>query len=312
MKASVIAVAAIAASVAGAAHTEENRYIAPNGSGSACTAAAPCRYPIDAWNSLGGVNGTIHTLSDGFYSGLSTYGFAYGFSIQGTGPGTQLSTYAVSSASTLDLALTNVSMSSIGGSFAAAGSMLIDDVTFRKTSPLGFYFAPSGAASLTIRNSSFHDASTGTGAAIRIVTGGHNVNVTLDNVKVSGGIRGIVIDASGGGWAKVTIKDSTFTNIIGPAIYGTAGSGNVRLYLDNVTATNSNVGVVMAGANSLAWMTRSTIAGNATGIQQASGSKVFSYKNNYIFNNGTDGVPLPTSPSPAQGMPSGEIASALK
>ena len=193
------------------------------------------------------------------------------------------------------------------------GSLTAENVSFSYATGLntsGVQFTPGGPATLTLKNVRFNNFANGTGAAIRIVTGGHNVNVTLDNVQVSGGIRGIVIDTSGGGWAKVNIENSSFTNITGPAIYGNAGSGNIRLYLDNVSATNSNVGVVMAGANALAWMTQSKIAGNATGIQQAAGAKIYSYKDNQIFNNSTDGTPLPASPSPAQSMPGNEIASA--
>jgi len=310
MKMLMITAAAVLVSGAGEAYAQES-YVVRGGSGSTCSYQAPCEMMFTARSALGTTTGTVYALSDGFYGGLSMFGFPYGFSFEGTGSGTFINGYSVSSPSTLNLALKGASLHGTG-TFQAPGSMLIEDVTFRRTGPFGFYFAPQGAASLTIRNSAFHDASVGAGAAIQIVTGGHNVNVTLDNVKVSGGIRGIVIDTSGGGWAKVNIENSSFTNITGPAIYGNAGSGNIRLYLDNVSATNSNVGVVMAGANALAWMTQSKIAGNATGIQQAAGAKIYSYKDNQIFNNGTDGTPLPASPSPVQSMPGGEIASVLR
>jgi len=198
--------------------------------------------------------------------------------------------------------------------FVTGSSLIVEDTVIEDqlyaSGGHGINFAPTTTASLTVRNVKFSNASAGTGAAIKIVTGGQSVNVTLENVQVAGGIRGIVIDTTGGGWAKVNIENSSFTNIVGPAIYGTAGSGNIRLYLDDVSATNSNVGVVMAGANAMAWMTQSKIAGNVTGIQQAGGAKVYSYKDNQIFNNSTDGTPLPASPTPVQALPDNQIASA--
>ena len=294
------------------AEAQNRRFVARGGSGDVCSYAAPCA-DIFAAAVSGTGGGTIKMLSEGEFSNLLT---GNPWSLEGAGPGSNLNGFTWYG-SAKHVFAKNLSFSiSSSVNFTASGSLTMEQVEISSrtgSAPTsGLSFAPTGPTSLTLRNIAFTGASAGAGAAIQIVTGGHNINVTLDNVKVSGGIRGIVIDASAGGFAKINIENSSFTNITGPAIYGNAGSGNIRLYLDNVSATNSNVGVVMAGANALAWMTQSKIAGNATGIQQAAGAKIYSYKDNQIFNNGTDGTPLPASPSPVQSMPGGEIASVLR
>jgi len=312
MKTFLIAVAAFVGMLDAADAQTSRAYAMRGGSGSTCTQSAPCASLLDAVVALPSASGGIvQLLSPGYFGNVNAPGTA-SYHVEGAGTGTVINGFGLQG--TGQTGIVNA-LSVVGGSLdysSSAGSFTIEDVRFSQNGVYGVYFIPKGPASVVIRNSTFERSSTGTGAAIRIVTNGHNVNVSLDNVKVSGGIRGIVIDTTGGGWAKVNIENSSFTNIIGPAIYGVAGSGNIRLYLDRVTATNSNVGVVMAGANAMAWMTQSKIAGNATGIQQAGGAKIYSYKNNYIFNNTTDGTPLPTSPTPVQSVPSSEIASAVK
>ena len=315
---SIFAAAIIAAALTTGAQAQRAFYSPAGGSGTACTQAAPCADYMSAY-SVAGDNGTIFHLSPGhFGSGVIS---SNAVNQQGFGQASgvaflEYSHSAPRNVTVRDLSVSRTWYGPAGANYhATGGSLTLENISFStpdSANMSGVLFAPGGAATLSLKNVSFNGFSTGVGAAIRIVTGGQNVNVTLDNVNVSGGIRGIVIDTSGGGWAKVNIENSSFTNITGPAIYGNAGSGNIRLYLDNVSATNSNVGVVMAGANALAWMTQSKIAGNATGIQQAAGAKIYSYKDNQIFNNGTDGTPLPASPSPVQSMPGGEIASVLR
>jgi len=197
--------------------------------------------------------------------------------------------------------------------FLSGSSLIVEDTVIEDqlsaSGGSGISFTPTAPASLTLRNVVFTNASAGTGAAIRIVTGGYNVNVSLENVQVSGGTRGIVIDAGGGGFAKVSIKDSTFANIAGAGISAYSGVGNIRLYLDNVTSVNNTHGLVAHGAKTIAWLGSSTIAGNSIGVLRQSGGSVQSYKDNYIFNNNTDGTPLSGSYSPAATGTGDEVAS---
>ncbi|HWK14846.1 MAG TPA: hypothetical protein VNS02_10655, partial [Rhizobiaceae bacterium] len=149
-----------------------------------------------------------------------------GINVNGAGISAVIRNIGISGAASLSSGLNGIR-------FLSGSSLLVEDTVIEDqlnaSGGHGINFAPIVPASLTIRNVTFNNASAGSGAAIRIATGGQNVNVTLDNVKVSGGIRGIVIDTSGGGWAKVNIENSSFTNITGPAIYGIgSGSGNVR------------------------------------------------------------------------------------
>src|SRR5690606_5806419 len=92
--------------------------------------------------------------------------------------------------------------------FIAGSSLLVEDTVIEDqvyaSGGHGINFTPTQSASLTIRNVKFNNASAGNGAAIKIVTGGQSVSVSLENVQISGGIAGLLVDASGGGFARIS------------------------------------------------------------------------------------------------------------
>jgi len=316
----MIAAALLAATVTSGARAQTAAFYSPaDGTGSACTRAAPCA-DLQAAYGVAGDGGTIFHVSAGhFASGVSA---PFAVNHQGFGQASSVTFFAYGGITPKTITIRDMSVSrswysNYAAYFSSAGgSVTLENVAFSTPAAAnmsGVLFAPGGTATLSLKNVSFNSFSTGTGAAIRIVTGGHNVNVSLENVQVSGGVKGIVIDAGGGGFAKVSIKDSTFANIAGLGIGAYSGTGNIRLYLDNVTSVNNTHGLVAHGARTIAWLGSSTIAGNSIGVLRQSGGAVQSYKDNYIFNNNTDGTPLTNTsyPPAATGM-GDEVAAAGK
>ena len=291
----------------------QTAYVSRTGSGTSCTMSAPCGSLFSAW-SVAGANGTIFILDSGFWANISG---SIVSNIQGSGGGTSIE-YIGFLGNARDVVVKDLSIArswnTYGLSFTVpGGSFTVENVSLSKptgSNMSGVVFAPTGPASLTLKNVRFNGFSTGSGAAIKIVTGGYNVDVSLENVQVSGGVRGILIDASAGGFAKVSVKDSTFANIAGPGITGWSSSGNVRLYLDNVTSVNNTHGIIAHGAKTIVWLGSSTIAGNSIGVHRANGGSVQSYKDNYIFNNTVNGTPLTDSWYPPAAT--GEVAAAGK
>ena len=306
----LISFALLAAGAVAVAHAEASHSFvdASTGTGTACTKQVPC--------------GTLQNGLDFAWEGGNVYLF-------GRGPlGVATATKAARIAGDNMAEVNGLTVNAPGktlmlngvvfdhGAYASPGltinaaqSVVVTNARITGR-PGGIVFSPSSTASLTLKNVTFSDSSGSSGAAIRIKTNGYNVNVSLENVKVSGGTRGIVIDAGGGGFAKVSIKDSTFANIAGLGIGAYSGTGNIRLYLDNVTSVNNTHGLVAHGARTIAWLGSSTIAGNSIGVLRQSGGSVQSYKDNYIFNNNTDGTPLSGSYAPAATGTGDEVAAA--
>jgi len=318
MKRLMIAAAFVAVATVGAHAQATRTWVSGVGDDvNPCSRTAPCKTFAGAISKTA-AGGIINALDP---AGYGTVTAVKSITIDGSGTHAHLLNTATTGLNVngagIAVIARNISISGGAGNtsglngirFISGSSLIVEDTVIEDqlyvSGGNGINFAPTNSASLTVRNVKFSNSSSGTGAAIRIVTGGQNVNVTLDNVSITGGKRGILIDATAGGWAKVSIENSSFENISGPAIVGSSGNGYIRLSLDNVSANNSQFGINLAGANAQAWITQSRIFGNATGIQQASGAKVFSYKDNQIFFNGADGTPLPASPTPVQALPGG-------
>jgi len=279
---------------AAASHAQNVAWVDPvNGSGSTCSAALPCAQLQTALDmvadasiiylrGMGPVG--VATLTKSVRIQGSDGAHITGLTINATGKRVVLKNVSFDKANTAGWGIRVV----------AADSLSVEDASFTNSDG-GLEFGPSQGGSLSLKNVNFADSSSGAGAAIRILTKGRNVNVSLDNVSVFAGVSGLVVDATTAGFVKVSVKDTTFTNIGGPAVYATSAAGYARLYLDNVTAVNNNYGLWANGAQSIAWLGSSTIAGNAIGVQRTNSGNIQSYKDNYIFNNTTEGTPLPDS-----------------
>jgi len=313
MKMTIVAAAMVSLCAISQGHAQQRAFLSASGTGSTCTQGTPCS-SLSAAYDVAGAGGTIYVVSPGYWINI---GASFAPNIIGFGEASSFEYIAIEGPSSQSVALKNLSVSgswsSFGLAFSAPGSFALQNVSLgnpRSSNLSGVLFSPSGAATLTLKDVRFDRMSAGSGAAIRIKTNGYNVNVSLENVHVSGGVAGIIIDASAGGFAKVSIKDSTFANIAGVGIGAYSGTGNIRLYLDNVTSVNNTHGLVAHGARTIAWLGSSTIAGNSIGVLRQSGGAVQSYKDNYIFNNNTDGTPLSGSYAPAAVGIGDEVAAA--
>jgi len=125
----------------------------------------------------------------------------------------------------------------------------------------------SGGGTLVVNDTVVH--SNGTGIA---VSGGGNVGMTLRDVIVHGNSANGVSIATSGSSAKVTIDHSTL-------------------------AFNGGAGLNVNGSAAIAMIGNSTVTGNATGVAAPSGT-LYSFKENQIAGNTTDGTPITAFPGP--------------
>lgn len=186
------------------------------------------------------------------------------------------------------------------------------------------------AGSVTIRNTTIRgfqgDGASGTGAGISVQANTGTVRLVVDNVTISDNdtvagvpnrfgisletsfaatvdafINNTVVTRSGIGLRVVTpagASGSILASVTHSAFYGHRNSGVVvsgggstaRVSLRDVTVARNGFGVRTAGTTGSVFMAATQISDNTTGL---SGNLIFSFGDNYISQNGSDG-PAPT------------------
>jgi hypothetical protein len=117
-----------------------------------------------------------------------------------------------------------------------------------------------GGRTIRIENSTISSQTTG----VQIIPGAADVDVIVNRTDISNACQyGIQVAPTGGHAARVTVRDSTITNA------GTA---------------------ISAGAGGHVWLTRTTIFGNAVGLEALDGGVIDAFSDNQIFNNTSDGA----------------------
>src|SRR5205823_14144682 len=119
--------------------------------------------------------------------------------------------------------------------------------------------------------------------------------VTLEGVEVSNYGDGIFAGASSGaGPVLVTIADSIVSNNTANGFAAISQGGAVLMQINQSTASQNNgAGVSVDGSQAQIILGDSLVAQNATGISVSNGAKIYSYQNNQINGNTSDGTPIP-------------------
>jgi hypothetical protein len=160
---------------------------------------------------------------------------------------------------------------------------------------LGIRFRPSANSRLfvtdtIISNNGTYGGATGGGISVA-PTSGATAAVTLDGVKLLNNVYGMGLNSTGGTIVG-TLRHSTISasNITGLVAYG--GGSPIFWTVDGSSITNNYTsGIQTLGSGVNLQIGNSTITGNSTGV---TGPGIFSFKNNQISGNATDGTPLPT------------------
>jgi len=136
-----------------------------------------------------------------------------------------------------------------------------------------------------------------TAAAINIAPGAGG-SVFVSTSTLTSNLNGVFVDGTGGGAdaaIKISVTETKAANNSGNGILAstTAGHSGIAMVVNQIEALNNNgVGVQASGPGVGIIMGNSTVAGNGTGVSQANGAIIGSYKNNNINANGADGTPL--------------------
>jgi hypothetical protein len=170
---------------------------------------------------------------------------------------------------------------------------------FGGASPNGFgvKFAPSAFSKLLVSGTNMSgNGAASTGAAVQVnPQGAGGAFVNLREITAYNNAFGLAIDTTSsmtGVNAVIHGGTMQYNRQDGVVVVGGAPIG-VTLDNNALMLGNAGYGVRAIGNNVFARLDQATITGNTTGIAAVSGGTVFSYGNNSIDGNGTNGTPTP-------------------
>jgi hypothetical protein len=307
-----IAVALLATLPATGAQAQNFRsYVAPNGGGSACTFLAPCA-SLQAAHDLTNDGGTVECLPGG-PSGVSGVFISKSITIDCAYP-----TWFINvNAPGIKVTLRNMVISSFedGGTrgtgidFRNGAALVVDHCTVQNFDPasvsglggpgIGVMFAPPDGAtaklhvidSVITRNGL---ASSGGGIVVQ-PAGSGSARVVIEHTRVENNTYGIFANGTGStGLISVQVRDSVVSNSAqsGISSFASAGHSIVSTVVDHSSSLlNGTNGILSQGSNAFVFLKDSTVMSNVTGLSAVSGGAIFSYQNNGLTGNVTDGAP---------------------
>lgn len=290
-----IAVIVAAAWPAAPAHAIPRTFVSATGGGAACTRALPCA-TFQAAHDATDPNGEINCIDAGQFGGLL---ITKSITIDCSGTiGAGANTVTINT-TTAVVRLRGLTFEGPGdGSFFAGVAIL------------------SHAAALFVENCAIDKFATGisagaaSGGTTRLSVADSAISNTADGISINGqGSSRLVIDrvrlekddqalrASGVSPATgpiiVQIRASVFTgNAMGVRALTSGGFGGqtISVTVDRTSSTISDNGVIADGSTSFVLLGRSTVMGNSTGLSRLNGGTIFSYQNNHLSGNTTDGT----------------------
>ena len=174
---------------------------------------------------------------------------------------------------------------------------------FAGAAPSGFgiQLASSGVSQLFVTDTVISNNGSGTnGGGILIQpTGLGSAKVFLQRVTLEGNVLGVKVDGTGSTGTSgnsLFVRDSVVSgnSQTGISVTVPVGGQGSNIFVDRTAVVgNGTIGILANGGASAILVSNSTITLNGTGIATQSSGSVFSYKNNNLNNNGTDGTFTP-------------------
>jgi len=268
-----------------------------------CTLAQPCRSIIRG-AVYAGSGGTVSCLDAGPYSEADSIGYSYTVDCRGVVYvlGTS-SNFAFNVEDATAVTFRNVIFDGAAGGGGAVqttgdASVAFENCTFQNfTNSPGnaVKFAPTAAgAQLTITDSVFaNNGLAGSGGGIIIQpSGSGSAHAVIERTTVTGNTYGIFANNTGGtGTILLHIKDSTVANSAfnGISAY-TVGSITAIVIDHSSSLINGSSGILSQGSGGLVFLTDTKVMSNVTGLSTAGGGAIYSYGNNRLTGNASDGV----------------------
>ncbi len=160
---------------------------------------------------------------------------------------------------------------------------------------IGIHFRLSGVtAELHVTDSVIKNNGNGSSGSGIIIqpSGSAGANAVIERTTVENNTYGIFANNTGGtGTILLHIKDSTVANstVNGISAY-TAGSITAIVIDHSSSLINGGSGILSQGSGGLVFLSDTTVMSNLTGLSTAGGGTIYSYGNNRLTGNASDGV----------------------
>ena len=255
-----------------------------------CSRTAPCKTFAGAISKTA-AGGEINAIDPGGYGAVTITK-----SITIDGGGTFASILAagtngiiVNAAASDIVTIRNVSIDGAntginGIRFLAGGALHIEKCEIFGFAGRGIDAEPAGGSTMYVLDTVLRNND---GGGILIKPGVY-LGTSLDKVRLDGNFYGVRAENN----ANVTIRDSIAAGNSTHGFHAFSTGAGILINLENSTATNNGGGgVTTSGAAAGISISNSTIMSNAQGINTSAGGSVYSFGNNRIIGNGTDGAP---------------------
>jgi hypothetical protein len=168
--------------------------------------------------------------------------------------------------------------------FMAGGALHVEKCEIFGFAGRGINAEPSGGSMLYVVDTVLHN-NDGGGILVKPAV---YVGTLMDKVRLNGNLYGVRAENN----ANVTIRDSVAAGNSTHGFHAVSTGAGVLINVENSTATNNGGGgVTTTGAAAGLSISNTTIMSNAQGINTSGGGSVYSFGNNRIIGNGTDGAP---------------------
>ena len=203
----------------------ERAYVSKNGSGAACSQAAPCA-TFQAAITAAGVDGEIICLDSGFFGSFAiTASVTINCENHIGQAGATINTVTLPANGVVVLNGIDIDERNFGGNalnFTGLGTLILRHSSIRNAT-IGLKFVPTGNAKLVVANSTFED---NTNAGILIEpAGAGTVDVDMDGLKSTNNFGGVAVIATAGRTVNLEIRNSLLAQ---NSNYGFYGRGAAR------------------------------------------------------------------------------------
>jgi hypothetical protein len=296
------AAAVLAILVALPAHAIPRTFVSGTGGGSACTRAAPCA-TFQAAHDAADAGGEVNCLDAGSF-GTLVINKSITIDCTGTLGAIQINGGIAIKVQTdgITVRLRNItihgsksSQADQGIQFLAGSRLFVESCTIRGMNANGAIIVnppPNTTARVFVSDSVLADNPIG--GVFSSPNGGASVRLAIDGARIERGGIGLSIHSDFAGSPVIAhVRNSVFSkNDVG--INSITGGGSVAsITADRTSFSLNDKGIQTPGASTFVIVGRSTLVSNNTGINPLTGN-VFSYQNNRIAGNVTDGAPTGT------------------
>ena len=278
-------------------------YVSATGSGSACTATAPCAQIENAFSALPAGGGRIICQTPAVENSALTFSGGE-TDVVDCPSSTWLGPIVLYGIETEVFKFQHIDFSGLNSlailmrAFnAVSGTVIFDDCVIEDFTGTALDIEPAAAFNLVIMNTRI--SNNGSGILIKPGSGG-SVTATLIGVTIDGNSGGGLKTDTTNGPVSVDISNSTISNNGGNGMNAVSGAGGANMLniKNSVIARNGSAGVQANGTNAAALIDMTLLDSNTAGATSAvNGGRMLTYGNNHIVGSAGSGF---TGTAPSQ------------